>query len=174
LADALNGVGQFIYKLLSFHKFGVGNMNSKLRLGLIAGFFIAGAGLAHAGGDDAIVARQACMKANGSSMKTFVPMLKGEKPYDAAAIQIEITAMETACAGWKDFWAEDSKTSTTLKTRAADAIWTDAKGFEDANTSYMTAFSALKASKDEASFKAAFPVLGKSCGGCHEKFRSPE
>jgi cytochrome c556 len=149
-------------------------MISKLRLGLIAGLLIAEAGLAHAGGDDAIKARQACMKANGASMKTFVPMLKGEKPYDAAAVQTEIRAMETACAGWKDFWPADSKTSTTLKTRAADAIWTDAKGFEDANISYMVAFSGLKASKDEASFKAAFPVLGKGCGGCHEKFRTPE
>jgi cytochrome c556 len=149
-------------------------MNSKLRFGLIAGFVIAGTSLAFAAGDDAINARQACMKANGASMKTFVPMFKGEKPYDAAAVQAEIVTMETACAGWKDFWAEDSKTSTTLKTRAADAIWTEAKGFEYANTTYMAAFSALKASKDEASFKVAFPVLGKGCGGCHEKFRSPE
>jgi cytochrome c556 len=82
--------------------------------------------------------------------------------------------MEKAGANWNEFWPEDSKTSKTLKPRAAEAVWTDPKGFEAAGNAYYAAFTALKATKDEASFKAAFPALGKGCGGCHEKFRSPE
>jgi cytochrome c556 len=125
-------------------------------------------------GDDAIKAREACMKANGGGMGVLVPMVKGEKPYDAAAVQTALGKMGDACADWANFWPEDSKTSTTLKTRAKDTIWSDAKGFEAAGTTYYTAFTALKATKDEASFKAAFGDLGKGCGGCHENYRGPE
>jgi cytochrome c556 len=130
--------------------------------------------LAHAGGDDSIKARQACMKANAKSMGVFVPVLKGEKPYDAAVVQATLSYMETACGEWKDFWPADSQTSATLKHQSADAVWADPKGLEEAIGTYKVAFSALKASKDEASFKSAFPALGKACGGCHTKFRAAE
>ena len=66
-------------------------MISRMSLGLMTGVvaLTIGAGLAFAAlsGDDAIKARQACMKANGAMMGVMVPMIKGEKPYDAAAVQ---------------------------------------------------------------------------------------
>jgi cytochrome c556 len=151
-------------------------MITKLQIALMAGLFsfMVGSSFAQASGDDAITARQVCMKANGAAMKTFVPMLKGEMPYDTAAVQTVLTTMDAACTGWKDFWPADSKTSVTLKSRSADAVWSDPKGLEDSYASYLVSFTALKATKDEAGFKSAFPVMGKSCGGCHEKFRAPE
>lgn len=151
-------------------------MISKISFSIAAMSLVAvlGAGLALASGDDAIKARQANMKANVAGLAVMVPMIKGEKPYDAAAVQAALDAMEKSGADWATFWPEDSKTSKTLKTRAAEAIWADPKAFQAASVSYYTAFTALKATKDEASFKAAFPALGKGCGGCHEKFRAPE
>ena len=68
----------------------------------------------------------------------------------------------------------DSKTSTTLKTRAKDTIWSDPKGFEAKGGAYYTAFTALKATKDEAGFKAAFGAVGAACGACHQDYRGPE
>ncbi len=130
--------------------------------------------LAQASGDDSIKARQACMKANAKSIGVFVPVLKGEKPYDAAVVQSTLADMEAACGEWKDFWPADSQTSATLKHQSADAVWTDPKGLEEAIGTYKVAFSALKATKDEAGFKSAFPALGKACGGCHTKFRAAE
>jgi cytochrome c556 len=152
-------------------------MIAKVSKGFMAGAVIlaVGAGAAYAAlsGDDAIKARQACMKANGAGMGVMVPMIKGEKPYDAAAVQAALAASEAACAKWPEFWAADSKTSTALKTRALDAIWTDSKTFEEKGNAEYAAFTALKATKDEAGFKAAFPALGAACGACHEKFRAP-
>ncbi len=141
----------------------------------VAGLLTA-TGLAYAAlsGDDAIKARQADMKANVAGMAVMVPMIKGEKPYDAAAVAAALDAMEKAGADWQNFWPVDSKTSTTLKTRALEAIWTDPKGFEAAGNTYYAAFTALKATKDEAGFKAAFGDLGKGCGGCHQNYRKPE
>ncbi len=149
-------------------------MISKFSLGILAtaATLALGASLAFAGGDDAIKARQACMKANGAGMGVMVPIIKGAKPYDAAAVGAALDAMDKACADWANFWPADSMTSTTLKTHALEAIWKDPKAFEAASTSYYTAFTALKATKDEAGFKAAFGDLGKGCGGCHENFRA--
>jgi cytochrome c556 len=128
---------------------------------------------AHAGAaDEAITGRQGCMKAHGASMKIMVPMMKGEAPYDNAAIQTTLDAEGPACADWDKWWSADVKDGGTLKTHAKPEIWSDAKGFADASGVWYKAYTAVKASADEASFKAAFPALGAGCGGCHEKFRT--
>ena len=153
-------------------------MISKISKGFMAGavILVVGAGAAYAAlsGDEAITARQACMKANGKAMGIMVPMIKGEAPYDAAAVKAALSAPEAACAKWAEFWPADSATSKTLKTRALPAIWTDPKGFEAAGGIEYKAFTELAATTDEAGFKAKFPALGAACGGCHEKFRAPE
>jgi cytochrome c556 len=124
--------------------------------------------------DDAIKGRQACMKAHGASMGVMVPMIKGEKPYDNAAIQAAFANEEGACADWAKWWGPDTQKGETVETYAKPEIWTDAKGFEDAGKAWYAAYTAVKGSTDEAGFKAAFPALGKSCQDCHEKFRRPK
>ncbi|MCB1380037.1 MAG: cytochrome c [Alphaproteobacteria bacterium] len=123
---------------------------------------------------NAIQSRQACMKANGASMGVMVPMIKGEKAYDGAAVQEALAKAEAACAGWAGWWGEDTKSGGATETWAKDEIWTDMAGFEAAGGKYVAAFGALKASTDEASFKAAFGDFGGTCKGCHEQFRRPK
>ena len=138
----------------------------------VLGLFTAGAiafcftSAAMADAKASIEARQACMKANGAMMKVMVPVIKGQNAYDKAANDAAIAAVEAACGGWANWWGEDTKPGGAVKTAA--------KGFEAAGGAYMAALSAVKASADEASFKAAFPALGKSCQGCHEKFRQAD
>jgi cytochrome c556 len=127
---------------------------------------------AHASADEIIKARQACMKAHAASMKVMVPMFKGETPYDNAAIQATLDAEGPACADWDKWWTADGQAGATVKTHAKPEIFTDPKGFADAGAKWYEAYTAVKASTDEAAFKAAFPALGAGCGGCHEKFRT--
>jgi cytochrome c556 len=141
---------------------------SALGLGILATAVLAGPA------DDAIKARQACMKANGAIMGVAVPIIKGEKPYDKAAIDGAITAMETACGGWATFWGADTQQGESAETWAKPEIWSDAAGFEAAGNASYGAMQALKASADEAAFKTAFPAVGNGCQGCHEKFRRPK
>jgi cytochrome c556 len=151
-------------------------MVSKTVLGLFTAGVIA-LGFTSAAMADAkasIEARQACMKANGGMMKVMVPIIKGQKAYDKAAIDAAIANAQKACGGWADWWGEDTKSGGALKTEAKAEIWSDPAGFEAAGKAYMTAEAAVLASTDEASFKAAFPALGKSCQGCHEKFRQAD
>ena len=141
-----------------------------------AGAIVLGLGitLAYASADDAIKGRQACMKAHGASMGVMVPMFKGEKPYDNAAIQAVLAKEEAACADWSKFWGADTMKGETAETWAKPEIWSDAKGFETAGGNWYKAYTTIKATTDEAGFKATFPALGSSCQGCHEKFRRPK
>lgn len=140
-----------------------------------AGALVLGLGSAAMAADmGPIEARQACMKANGKAMGVMVPMIKGEKPYDNATVQDALAAAESACAGWAGWWGEDTKAGGAVETYAKDEIWTDMAGFEAAGAAYVKAFGDLKATSDEAGFKAAFMPFGGSCKGCHEKFRRPK
>lgn len=152
-------------------------MNSRLMKYLAAGVLglAVSAGAAMAGpADDAIKGRQGCMKANGGAMGVYVPMIKGEKPYDAAVVTDAIAKNEAACADWAKWWGADTQKGETAETWAKPEVWTDAAGFEAAGGAYGKGMEALKASTDEASFKAAFNELGGACKGCHEKFRRPK
>lgn len=151
-------------------------MVSKTLLGLFTAGVVA-LGLSSAAMADAtasVEARKACMKANGKMMKVMVPVMKGEAAFDKAAIDAAIAETEAACAGWANWWGDDTKPGGAVKTEAKLEIWTDPAGFEAAGGAYMKAISTVKAAADEASFKAAFPDLGKSCQGCHEKFRQAD
>lgn len=151
-------------------------MVSKTVLGLFtAGVLALGfSSAAMADAKASIEAREACMKANGGMMKVMVPIIKGQKPYDKAAIDASIANAQKACGGWADWWGEDTKPGGAVKTEAKAEIWSDPAGFEAAGKAYVTAEAAVLASADEASFKAAFPALGKACQGCHEKFRQAD
>ncbi len=146
------------------------------KLAALAGVAALGlsATLAFAAADDAIKGRQGCMKAHGASMGVMVPMIKGEKPYDNAAIQAILTAEEAACADWAKWWGADTQKGETVETYAKAEIWTDAAGFEAAGGAWYKAYQGVKGSADEGAFKSAFPALGASCQGCHEKFRRPK
>ena len=152
-------------------------MVSKTVLGLFTAgaVAVAIAGAAMADAKSAIEARQACMKqGHGGMMKVMVPVMKGQAKFDKAAIDEAIAKSDAACAGWADWWGEDTKPGGAVKTEAKLEIWTDPKGFEAAGMTYVKAQEAVKAAADEAAFKAAFPALGKGCQGCHEKFRQAE
>jgi cytochrome c556 len=114
------------------------------------------------------------MKAHGASMKVLVPMFKGEAAFDAAAMQATFGKEETACADWAKWWGPDTQKGETVKTEAKPEIWTDAAGFEEAGKTWYAAYTAIKGATDEAAFKAAFPALGASCKGCHEKYRAAD
>ncbi len=138
---------------------------------IIMGF---GVTMAYAAADDAIKGRQACMKSNGAMMGVMVPMVKGEKPFDAAAVKAAVDASGAACSGWATFWGADTQQGETLATRAKAEIWTDTAGWEAAGKAYGAAIGPVAAATDDASFKAAFGALGGSCQGCHEKFQKPK
>jgi cytochrome c556 len=155
------------------HQFG-GIENMKIKILVAAALFAAGTTAAWAAADDTIKTRQTCMKAQGGLMGVIVPMFKGEKAYDKAAVDAAVAASNTACATWANFWGPETAKGETVETWVKPEVWTDTAGFEKVSNAGYTAMQALTASTDEASFKAAFPAVGAGCKGCHEGFRRPK
>jgi cytochrome c556 len=82
--------------------------------------------------------------------------------------------MDAACADWDKWWGADTQKGETLETWAKPEVWTDPDGFAAAGKAFYDKYLALKATADEASFKAALPAFTGTCKGCHEKFRRPK
>jgi cytochrome c556 len=122
---------------------------------------------------DAVKNAQTYMKGNGKNAAALAAMVKGEKPYDQAAV-------DTALAQFTD---TASKLPTlfpdSIKGLKADGdyssspkIWEDKAGFSEHIASFGKVVSEAKTQiKDLDSLKATFPGIGKQCGGCHETFR---
>lgn len=123
-------------------------------------------------GADAIKERQALMKENGEVTKPIVPILKGQAPFDPAAVQKALRTYINAAEKMPALFPADSKTGDT---KALPAIWEDEADF-DARFKKLgdDATAALATVKDLASFRATMPNFYKNCGGCHEKYRAKE
>lgn len=122
--------------------------------------------------DDPIHARRALMKANGTTTKAVVPIMKGAASFKLedvqAALKSYIEAAEKAPAL---FPAGSDKGDTN----ALPAIWTNKRDFDGRFAKLATeSNAALAAITDEASFKANFAPVLKNCGGCHELYRAKE
>ena len=140
---------------------------------ILIGIFIgtvafAGAAIAQ---DGPIKERQELMKKTGGASKTVGEMLKGEKPYDAAAAE---AAAKTVAGGMDTFATLFPEGSTSEDSSAKPEIWENKKDFEDWASSLKTA--AMKAAEAAPGgmdgFKTAWAEVGKHCKGCHEKYRA--
>lgn len=123
---------------------------------------------------DVVKSTQMQMKATGKALGgTLAPMMKGEKPYDQAAVNEALKTLEDTAKKMSMMFPASIKTvkfegdfSTSPK------IWDDAAGFKAKTDEFTKAVSDAKAKiKDLDSLKANFPAIGKSCSGCHETYR---
>lgn len=114
--------------------------------------------------------RENMMKAFGKQVGTLAPYAKGEKEFDAAAIQASFKALDEAS---QKFDAEALFPKGDLGESASPKIWEDWDGFKAAVDKYKADVSAAAASApaDLDAFKASFGKVTSNCGSCHETFR---
>ncbi|MDB5643295.1 MAG: cytochrome c prime [Hyphomicrobiales bacterium] len=140
---------------------------------LVAGALVAGLSTVSAvmAQSDPITERQQAMKGLSQAARAPGAMLKGEAPFDLATVQTTLkTFADTAKAG-PALFPDNSKTGHD--TAALPAVWTNKADFNMQFAKFGEAAVAAQASiKDEASFKANFPNVLKTCGGCHETYRA--
>ena len=119
---------------------------------------------------DPIAARRALMKANGQAAGALAKMVKGEAPFDLVTARKSFATFEDAAAKMPALFPENSMTGG--ETAAAPKIWQDTADFKARFVKFGEDAKAAAASvKDLDTLKAAFPVIGKNCGGCHELYR---
>ena len=143
-----------------------------MRTVVVAGALLLGIGAVVAQ-QDMVNQNQTIMKSNGKNAGVLAAMVKGEKPYDQAAVDAALTQLDETAKKLPTMFPESVK---GLKAEgdysASPKIWEDKAGFTASIATFAKAVSDAKANvKDLDTLKVSFPVIGKSCGGCHETFR---
>lgn len=127
------------------------------------------AGVAHA---DAIADRQAIMKDMGRSVGQLAPMVKGDKPFDAAAV---LAALEKIDADAKKFDVDTlfPAGSDQGDTEASPKIWENKEDFVKHVEKFCSDAAAALAAKpaDLDALKPAFQQVAANCGSCHQAYR---
>jgi len=122
---------------------------------------------------DVIKTRQHDFKDLGAATKLVKDQLAGGSP-DADKIKAAAATIKQAAAAIPNWFPAGSDASAGVKTAAKAEIWTDAAGFASARDSFVEQagkFSGLANAEDLAAVADGFKALGKTCGGCHEKYR---
>ena len=121
---------------------------------------------------DPILDRQALMKERGKIAGGISKVVKGEDPFDAAAVLAQLQALQ-ANAEKFDADALFPKGSDTGDTTAAPKIWEDMAGFNAAEDKFLadTKAAVAAAPADADALKTQLGVLGGDCGACHQTYR---
>ena len=119
--------------------------------------------------EDAIKYRQSAFTVMGAHFSRLAPVVRGERPFDAAEVQanVEIVAM-MANLPWQGFG------EGTEGGRAKPEVWMDQAGFEQAQAKLSEEVAKLAAaarSGELAQVRTAFGAVGASCKACHDNFR---
>lgn len=121
--------------------------------------------------EDAIKYRQSALVVLASQFGRMQPTIKGQVPYDAAAIKANVAVVQTlSTLPWSAFGAGTQGSSS-----AKPEIWSDAAGFKAAQTKFEGAVVKLSAAADAGDLdklRAAFGDVGASCKACHDAYRA--
>jgi cytochrome c556 len=117
---------------------------------------------------------QTTMKATGRALGAVLsPMVKGEKPYDQAAVDTALGQLETTAKKLPAMFPESIKgVKIEGDYSSSPKIWDDKAGFAAKIEGFAKVVTeAMAKIKDLDSLKATVPAIGKECSGCHETFR---
>lgn len=117
---------------------------------------------------DAIKQRREAMREIAKAGTPPFQMSKGEIPFELPKVEAALKIYQDQALKLKGLFPEDSRTGGN--TDASAQIWTNRPAFEqEVETFIATAKAAAGAIKDEATFRAEYPKVVRSCGGCHKE-----
>lgn len=129
-------------------------------------------------GIGAVAAQQdqskALMKSNGKNLGGVLsPMVKGEKPYDQAAVTAALAQLDDTAKKLPALYPDSLKGAKAEGDYSpSPKIWENKSDFEAKIASFAKAVTDAKAQvKDLDSLKVSLPTIGKACSGCHETYR---
>jgi cytochrome c556 len=121
---------------------------------------------------DALSQRKALMKGNGQHFGTLNKMARGEEPFDATKVNVAFEHFSETVQKIPTLFAEPPKPGED--TRALPKIWETKSDFDAKTADFgkVTGENKDKA-KTVDELKIAVPLIGKTCGNCHEPYRKP-
>jgi cytochrome c556 len=138
-------------------------------LGLLAVPFAAQAQFAKV--EDAVKYRKAALTVMGAHFGRIGAVVKGEKPYDKAAVEHDAAIVETMS---KLPWHAFVPNSETADSKAKPEIWKEQDKFKAAAEKMQGEVAKLHAATRSGNLdqiKTAFGATGQSCKACHDDFR---
>ena len=117
---------------------------------------------------------QQTMKANARALGAGLsPIVKGEKPYDQAAVNTALNSLEETAKKLPTMFPESIKgVKIEGDYSSSPKVWEDKAGFAAKIESFAKAVTEAKAkTKDLDSLKASVSAIGKECTACHETYR---
>jgi cytochrome c556 len=123
---------------------------------------------------DPIAARMALMKGNNDNARAMIQTMRGQKPFDAAAVEAAFAQWAETAQKLPGLFPDNSKTGE--KTRATPKIWENKKDFDEKAAAFGKAVADTRAQAVASldGLKAAIPVVGKACDNCHEDYRASQ
>jgi cytochrome c556 len=144
-----------------------------MRTGLVMGVLLLGAGAVMAQ-QDVAVQQQNLMKSQGKSMYGVLgKMVKGETPYDQAAIDTALKDLEANVGKIPTTFATNPKEDVVNANFASSPkIWQNKADFDAKVPAVTKAINDEKGKiKDAATLKVAFDAIQAKCTSCHDDFR---
>ncbi|MFO1428748.1 MAG: cytochrome c [Candidatus Competibacteraceae bacterium] len=121
--------------------------------------------------EDAIEYRQSVYTLIKWNFAPIGAMVKGQVPYDAAAVTRHAAFLETLSKMPLEGFTPGSDVGDT---KAKPEIWKNRQEFEKLMSAFqeqITKLNQVAHSSDQAAVKEQFGATAKSCKNCHDKFR---
>jgi len=120
---------------------------------------------------DPITMRENLMKQNNDHAKAVVQMMRGQAPFDAAAVDAAFKQWADTAPKLPDLFPENSKTGGD--NRASPKIWVNKKDFDEKAAAFAKSVAEDhdNAKSSIEGLRAAIPVVGKVCDDCHKEYR---
>lgn len=121
--------------------------------------------------EDAIKYRKAALTVMGSHFGRLAPVVKGERPFNAAEVAANVAIVEQMS---KLPWVAFGPGTDKGETAALPEVWSNEAKFKSATESMQKAVATLADAAKAGNLdqvKAAFGETGKTCKGCHDDFR---
>lgn len=153
-------------------------MNKQLAMILAGG--ILGAGIlsaAHAADpkpQDVVEYRKSVYTVIGWNFKPIGAMMKGEIPFDAAAVARHAQYVEMMSKAAPEGFTKGSGPDAVKDTEAKPEIWTSPDKFKTAMTNFQqesTKLAEVAKTGKEADIKAQFGKTAETCKACHKEFK---
>ena len=110
----------------------------------------------------------------GWNFKPIGAMLKGEVPFDAAAVARHAQYVEMMSKAAPEGFSKGSGPDAVKDTEAKPNIWAEPGKFETAMTNFQQEAAKLTESAkggNEGAIKAQFGKTAETCKACHKEFR---
>ena len=136
--------------------------------------FLAIASAADSKPEDAVRYRQSVYTVIGWNFKPIGAMMKGEIPFDAAAVARHAQYVEMMSKTAIEGFPKGSGPDAVKNTEAKPEIWTDWNQFETKMTDFQQeAAKLVEVAKggDQGAIKAQFGKTAETCKACHKEFR---